>query len=144
MADGAGLVLVGSAAAAGRLGVEPRARIVASASAGGDPVRMLVAGQIAVRRALGRAGLEPGQLDVVEFAEAFAALCLKLQRELGIDDAVLNPNGGTIAMGHAFGATGAILTAGCVDELHRAGGRYGVAAVSGAAGSGAALVLERT
>jgi len=143
VADGAGLVLVGSAAAAERLGLGVRARVVASASAGGHPVRMLVAGQDAVEIALERAGLRPSDLDVVEFAEAFAALCLKIQREFKLDDDVLNPNGGTIAMGHAFGATGAILTAGCVDELHRGGGRYGVAAVSGAAGSGAALVLER-
>jgi acetyl-CoA C-acetyltransferase len=142
MADGAGLVLVGSAQAAERLGLAPRARVLSSASAGGHPVRMLVAGQDAARTALDRAGVRPDQLDVVEFAEAFAALCLKLQREFGLDDEVLNPNGGTIAMGHAFGATGAILTAGCVDELERRGGRYGVAAVSGAAGSGAALVLE--
>ena len=143
MADGAGLVLVGSAAAAVRLGLAPRARVAASASAGGHPVRMLVAGQDAARIALDRAGVTPGELDVVEFAEAFAALCLKLQRDFGLDDEVLNPNGGTIAMGHAFGATGAILTAGCVDELERSGGQYGLVAVSGAAGSGAALVLER-
>jgi len=143
MADGAGLVLLGSARAAERLGLAPRARVLSSASAGGHPVRMLVAGQDAAGTALDRAGVRPDQLDVVEFAEAFAALCLKLQREFGLDDEVLNPNGGTIAMGHAFGATGAILTAGCVDELERRGGRYGVAAVSGAAGSGAALVLER-
>ncbi len=143
MADGAGLVLVGSATGAERAGLAPRARVVSSASAGGHPVRMLVAGQHALVKALDRAGVAPGRLDVVEFAEAFAALCLKLERDLGIDPDVLNPNGGTIAMGHAFGATGAILTAGCVDELERGGGRYGVAAVSGAAGSGAALVLER-
>ena len=143
MADGAGLLLLGSARAAERLGLAPRARVLSSASAGGHPVRMLVAGQHAAGTALDRAGVRPDQLDVVEFAEAFAALCLKLQREFGLDDEVLNPNGGTIAMGHAFGATGAILTAGCVDELERRGGRYGVAAVSGAAGSGAALVLER-
>jgi acetyl-CoA C-acetyltransferase len=143
VADGAGLVLVASAGGAEALGAALRARIVASASAGGHPVRMLLAGQDAARAALDRAGIRPEALDVVEFAEAFAALCLKIEREFGLDDAVLNPNGGTIAMGHAFGATGAILVAGCVDELERRAGRYGLAAVSGAAGSGAALVLER-
>lgn len=143
VADGAAMTLLASADAAERLGLTPRANIVGAAAAGCDPVRMLLAGQIAVEQALDRAGLGADDLDVVEFAEAFSALCLKFQRELGVDGDRFNPNGGTIAMGHAFGATGAILLTGLVDELERRSGRYGVAAVSGAAGSGAAVLVER-
>ncbi|MBZ0234535.1 MAG: acetyl-CoA C-acyltransferase, partial [Deltaproteobacteria bacterium] len=121
----------------------PRARIVASATCAGDPLVMLTAGQDAIVRVLARAGLAPRDIDVFEFAEAFAALCLRLERDLRIDPTRLNPGGGTIAMGHAFGATGTILLAGVVDELERTGGRYGIAAVSGAAGLGVATLVER-
>jgi len=143
VADGAAMTLLASADAAERLSLIPRANIVGAGAAGCDPVRMLLAGQIAVEQVLQRAGLTADDLDVVEFAEAFSALCLKFQRELGVDGDRFNPNGGTIAMGHAFGATGAILLTGLVDELERRSGRYGVAAVSGAAGSGAAVLVER-
>jgi acetyl-CoA C-acetyltransferase len=104
---------------------------------------MLTAGQAAVEVALKRSGLAPDDVDVFEFAEAFAATCVKFQRDLRVDDDRFNVNGGTIAMGHAFGATGAILAAACVDELERRDARYGVVAVSGAAGTGSATVLER-
>ncbi len=143
VADGAAMTLLASADAAARLGLTPRARVVGAAAAACDPVRMLLAGQQAVEQVLARTGLTPDDLDVVEFAEAFSALCLKFQRELGVDGDRFNPNGGTIAMGHAFGATGAILLTGLVDELERRSARYGVAAVSGAAGSGAAVLVER-
>lgn len=142
LADGAGLVVVGTLAAAQRTGLAPLARIVAGASVGADPVRMLGAGQGAVERALTRADLTPDRLDVVEFAEAFSAFCLKIQRELGFDDDRFNVNGGTIAMGHAFGATGAILVGQAVEQLRVGGGRYATAAVSGAAGLGSALIFE--
>jgi hypothetical protein len=96
-------------------GNAPRARIVGSATASTDPVIMLTA----VEKVLARAGLQPGDVDVFEFAEAFAALCLRFRRDLDAGPERMNPNGGTIAMGHAFGATGAILL-GCVaDELER-------------------------
>jgi acetyl-CoA C-acetyltransferase len=104
---------------------------------------MLTAGQRATERVLARAGLSPDDVAVFEFAEAFSALSMMFQRDLGIDDARLNPNGGTLALGHAFGATGAILLINAVDELERVGGRYAVAAVSGAAGLGTATLLER-
>ncbi len=143
VADGAAMTLLASEEAAERLGLAPRARVVRAGAAGCDPVRMLLAGQLAVEQVLERAGLSADDLDVVEFAEAFSALCLRFQQELGVDDERFNPNGGTIAMGHAFGATGAILLTGLVDELERRAGRYGVAAVSGAAGSGAAVLVER-
>lgn len=143
MADGAALLLMGDESAAEAAGIQPRARIVATATAAVDPVIMLTAGQLAVEKVLARAGLAPDDIDVFEFAEAFAALCLRFRRDLGAGPDRMNPNGGTMAMGHAFGATGAIMVGGCVDELHRRGGRYGVAAVSGAAGLGVAVLLER-
>jgi acetyl-CoA C-acetyltransferase len=143
LADASALVLVGSADAAKRIGVAPRARIVGSATASTDPVIMLTAGQTAVEKVIARSGLAPGDVDVFEFAEAFAALCLRFRRDLDAGPERMNPNGGTIAMGHAFGATGAILLGGVVDELERRGGRYGVAAVSGAAGLGVAVLVER-
>jgi acetyl-CoA C-acetyltransferase len=142
-ADAAAVVLVGTRDAAKRIGVAPRARVVGSATASTDPVIMLTAGQTAVEKVIARAGLTPGDIDVFEFAEAFAALCLRFRRDLDAGPDRMNPNGGTIAMGHAFGATGAILLGCVVDELERCGGRYGVAAVSGAAGLGVAVLVER-
>jgi acetyl-CoA C-acetyltransferase len=144
LADGAALVLLGSAKAAEATGLRPRARVVAAATVATDPVIMLTAGQEAVQKVLARAGLRPADVDVYEFAEAFSALCLRFRRDLDAGPDRLNPNGGTIAMGHAFGATGAILLGGCVDELERRDGRYGVAAVSGAAGLGVAVLVERS
>lgn len=143
VADGAGMVLLASEDAAERLGLAPRARIGGAAAAGCDPVRMLLAGQDAVEQVLARTGLAADELELVEFAEAFSALCLRFQRDLGVGDDRFNVNGGTIAMGHAFGATGTILLIGLVDELERRDAHRGVAAVSGAAGSGAAVLVER-
>src|SRR5207244_1494528 len=144
LADGAGVALVGSATAAEDLGLTPRGRIVATAVRSVDPVVMLTAGQLAAQDAIERAGLTPADVDLFEFAEAFAALCVKFQRDLGVGPDRFNVNGGTIAMGHAFGATGAILLTTLLDELERRRGRYGVVAVSGAAGLGVATVVERT
>ena len=104
---------------------------------------MLTAGQEAVVEAAARAGLDLDDIELVEFAEAFAALCLKFQRDLGIGPDRFNVNGGTIALGHAFGATGAILTATLLDEMERRNARHGAVGISGAAGLGAAMVIER-
>jgi acetyl-CoA C-acetyltransferase len=139
LADGAALLVLSTDDAARR----PRARIVASATASTDPVIMLTAGQTAIERVLARAGLRPADVDAFAFAEAFAALCLRLRRDLDVGPDRLNPGGGTIATGHAFGATGAVMVGECVEELERTGGRYGVAAVSGAAGLGVAVLVER-
>lgn len=143
LADAAALVLLGTADAASEAGLRPRARVVAAATASTDPVIMLTAGQQAVEKVIAKAGLQPRDIDVFEFAEAFSALCLTFRRDLDAGPDRMNPNGGTIAMGHAFGATGAILVGQCVDELERRSGRYGVAAVSGAAGLGVAVLVER-
>jgi acetyl-CoA C-acetyltransferase len=143
MADGAALLLLGDAAAADRLGLAPLARVVGSVSTAVDPVLMLTAGQEAVEQVLARAGLRPADIDLYEFAEAFSAVCLRFREALDVGPDRMNPCGGTMAMGHAFGATGAVLVGQCAQELQRRGGRYGVAAVSGAAGLGTAMLLER-
>lgn len=143
LADGAALILVGDQAAGRRLKVAPRARIVASAVRAVDPVLMLTAGQDATVAVLERAGVSVEDIDRFEFAEAFSSLCLRFQRDLHVEDERFNVNGGTIAIGHAFGATGPFLVANLIDELERSGGRYGVAAVSGAAGIGVATLIER-
>lgn len=135
MADGAALMVLSVH--------EGRARIVASATATCDPVVMLTAGQTAMEKAIAQAGLTPEDIDVFEFAEAFSALCLRFRRDLGAGPDRMNPNGGTMAMGHAFGATGTIMVGQCLDELERRGGRFGVAGVSGAAGMGVGVVIER-
>ncbi|MDN5768747.1 MAG: acetyl-CoA C-acyltransferase [Humibacillus sp.] len=143
MADASALLLLGTAEAAQRAGLAPRARIVGSAATSVNPVVMLTAGQTAVEQVIARAGLTPADIDVFEFAEAFSALCLRFRRDLDAGPDRMNPNGGTMAMGHAFGATGAILVGSCIEELERRDGRYGIAAVSGAAGLGVAVLVER-
>lgn len=143
LADGAGLILIGDAAAGQRLGVRPRARVIATATRAVNPVQMLTAGQDATVAVVSKAGLSLDDIDRFEFAEAFSALCLRFQRDLKVGDDRFNVNGGTIAVGHAFGATGPFLVANLIDELERCGGRYGVASISGAAGIGVATLIER-
>jgi acetyl-CoA C-acetyltransferase len=143
MADGASLLLLGDAAFGERVGMRPRARIIASSVRSVDPVLMLTAGQGATEAVIDRGGLRANDIDVFEFAEAFAALCLRFRRDLGAAEDRLNPSGGTIAMGHAFGATGATMVGGALRELERLDARYAVGAVSGAAGLGVAVLLER-
>ncbi len=143
LADAAAMLVLSDRETAARCGLRARARIVRAASVAVDPVVMLTAGQLAAERVLALEGLAPSDVSVFEFAEAFSALSLKFQRDFGLDDERLNPNGGTLALGHAFGATGAILLINAVDELERIGGRFAVAAVSGAAGLGVATLIER-
>ncbi len=143
LADAAALLVIADRATAARHHLPVRARIVASATCAVDPVIMLTAGQLAAERALERAGIAAREVAVFEVAEAFAATCLRFMRALDVDHDRLNPHGGTMALGHAFGATGAILALNVVEHLERLGARYGVAAVSGAAGLGSAMVIER-
>ncbi len=143
LADAAALVLVGDGEAARRIGLAPRARIVATASVAADPVVMLTAGQLAVERVLAKANVRAADIVVFEFAEAFAASCVRFMRALDVGHDRFNPNGGTIARGHAYGATGAALVVDALEELERRKGRYAVVGVSGAAGMGAAMLLER-
>jgi acetyl-CoA C-acetyltransferase len=97
----------------------------------------------AVQRALAKAGLKVGDLDVIESNEAFAAQALGVSKELGLDTKKVNPNGGAVALGHPIGATGAILTVKAMYELHRTGGRYGLITMCIGGGQGIAAIIER-
>ncbi len=143
--DGAAALLVASEAAARRHGLEPRARVIAMATAGVEPRIMGVGPVPAVRKVLDRAGLKMSQIDVIELNEAFAAQALAVTRQLGLpDDAPhVNPNGGAIALGHPLGMSGARLALTAVNELHRRKGRYAVCTMCIGVGQGIAMVLER-
>ena len=143
--DGACAVIVASEAAARRHGLEPRARIVASAVAGVAPRIMGIGPAPATRKLLAHAKLAVGDLDLVELNEAFAAQALAVLRELGLpDDAPhVNPNGGAIALGHPLGASGARLATTAMRELARRKGRYAVCTMCIGVGQGIAMLLER-
>ena len=141
--DGAAAVLLVEAERGRALGLHPMARIIATAVAGVDPRIMGIGPVPAVRKVLGRAGLEVGDLDVVELNEAFASQSVACMDELGLDPAVVNPNGGAIALGHPLGASGARLVTMLVHELARTGGRYGLASMCIGVGQGIATVVER-
>jgi len=140
--DGAACLLIASERGVGELGVEPLARFVASAAAGVDPAYMGIGPVKAVPRALATAGLTIDQIDLVEINEAFASQVLASARELGIDEEILNVNGGAIALGHPLGCSGARLTGTLVRELQRRGGRYGVVTLCVGVGQGLATVFE--
>ena len=141
--DGASAILIVEAERGRALGLRPMARILATAVAGVDPRIMGIGPVPAVRKALGRAGLAVGDLDVVELNEAFASQSVACMDDLGLDPAVVNPNGGAIALGHPLGASGARLVTMLVHELARTGGRYGLAAMCIGVGQGIATVVER-
>jgi acetyl-CoA acyltransferase len=126
-------------------GLEPRARVVAMATAGVEPRIMGVGPAPATQKVLAQAGLTLEQMDVIELNEAFAAQSLAVLRMLGLpdDDPRVNPNGGAIALGHPLGASGARLAITAVNELHRRGGRYGLCTMCIGVGQGIAVVLER-
>jgi 3-oxoadipyl-CoA thiolase len=141
--DGAAALVVASAAKAAELGVEPLGRFVASAVAGVDPRIMGIGPIPAVRKLLARAGVEPGELDLVELNEAFASQSLQVIRELGLDPELVNVNGGAIAIGHPLGMSGARLVVTLLHELRRRGGRYGLATLCVGVGQGQAALFAR-
>ncbi|MFO1316275.1 MAG: 3-oxoadipyl-CoA thiolase [Burkholderiales bacterium] len=143
--DGAAAVLIASEAAVQRHGLVPRARFVASAVAGIAPRIMGFGPAPATRKALAKAGLAIGAMDVIELNEAFAAQALAVTRDLGLPDdaAHVNPNGGAIALGHPLGASGARLVTTAVYQLQRTGGRYALATMCIGVGQGIAAVFER-
>jgi acetyl-CoA C-acetyltransferase len=143
--DGAAAMIVASEQAAARHGLVPRARIVASATAGVEPRVMGIGPAPATRKLLQRTGLGTDELDVIELNEAFAAQALAVLRELGIadDDPRVNPNGGAIALGHPLGMSGARLAMTLTEQLNRCGGRFGVATMCIGVGQGIAMLLER-
>ena len=143
--DGACAILVASEAAARRHGLTPRARVVATATAGVAPRIMGFGPAPAVKRVLAKAGLGIGDIAVIELNEAFAAQGLAVTRDLGLpDDAEhVNPNGGAIALGHPLGMSGARLVQTAVAELHHRKARYAVVTMCIGVGQGIAMVLER-
>ena len=141
--DGAGLLLVGSEKAGESQGLTPRARIVAAAATGADPVIMLTGPTPATRKVLDRAGLTVDDIDLFELNEAFAAVVLKFQKDLNIPDEKLNVNGGAIAMGHPLGATGSMITGTMVDELERRNDRRALITLCIGGGMGVATIIER-
>lgn len=136
--DGAALALVGGSG----LG-QPRARILAFAESGGDPAAGLTAGFAAMDKALARASLSLADMDRIEFMESFAVTIAKFLRDRDVDPARVNVSGGHIAKGHPMGASGAILASTLLDCLDEMDGTLGLVVVSGASGTGAAMVVER-
>jgi acetyl-CoA acetyltransferase family protein len=141
--DGAAATLVVEAGRARELGLKPMARVLATGVAGVDPAVMGVGPVPASRKALERAGLTVQDLDLVELNEAFASQALVCVDELGLDPEKLNVNGGSIAIGHPLGSTGARLMTVLLHELRRRGGRYGLVTMCIGVGQGIATVVER-
>ena len=141
--DGAALMLIGSQAKGRELGLQPRARIVATAVTSTDPTIMLTGPAPATRKALAKAGLRVEDIDLFEVNEAFASVVLKFVKDMGIDAARVNVNGGSIAMGHPLGATGCAILGTLLDELHVRQQRYGLATLCVGGGMGIATIIER-
>jgi len=141
--DAAAAVVLMEAGVAAKKGLKPMARLVSYGHAGVDPKIMGLGPVSAVKSALHKAGLKISDIDVIESNEAFAAQALGVSKELGLDPAKVNPNGGAVALGHPIGATGAILTIKCMNELHRTNKRYGLITMCIGGGQGIAAVIER-
>jgi len=140
--DGAAAVVVTSAEKAQERGLKPIGRIVSWGTAGVDPDYMGIGPAPATRIALEKAGMTLDQIDLIEVNEAFAAQCLAVVKELGIDQERLNVNGGAIAIGHPLAATGARLTLTVLDELRRRGQKYGLSTMCIGGGQGIAAIVE--
>ena len=141
--DAAAAVVLADRAAAQKLGLKPLARLVAYAHAGVDPQLMGLGPIPAVRRVFEKSGLKPTDMDVVESNEAFAVQAMAVTRDLGLDPAKVNPNGGAVALGHPIGATGAILTVKAIYELQRTQKRYALVTMCIGGGQGIAAIFER-
>jgi acetyl-CoA acyltransferase len=143
--DGAAAVLIASEEAAKRHGLEPKARVVATAAAGVPPRIMGMGPVPATRKVLRLTGMSLDQFDVIELNEAFAAQSLAVTRELGLadDDARVNPNGGAIALGHPLGMTGARLITTALYQLQRSDLTYALCTLCVGVGQGVAMIIER-
>jgi acetyl-CoA C-acetyltransferase len=126
------------------LGIEPLARFVGSAVAGVDPTIMGIGPVPAARKLLARVAVDVGEIDLVELNEAFASQSVEVIRELGLDPARVNVNGGAIAIGHPLGMSGARLVVTLLHELRRRAGRYGLATLCVGVGQGQAALFERS
>ena len=143
LTDGASAVLVCSAGFANRHGLKPLARVASVAVAGCEPEIMGMGPVVASRKALARAGIAADALSVVELNEAFASQALACMRDLGLDEKIVNIDGGAIALGHPLGATGARIVGKAASLLSREGGRFALATQCIGGGQGIATVLER-
>jgi len=143
MADGAGLAVLGSAAAGASRGCAPRAQVLAHAESGGDPVLGLTAGRHAMQRALDRAGMTLDDIDVIEYMEAFAVVPALFMRDTAVDAQKVNIFGGHVAKGHPLGASGAILLSTLLDAMDARQAGTGLLVTSAASGIGSAMVLGR-
>jgi acetyl-CoA C-acetyltransferase len=141
--DGAALMLIGSESRGRALGLQPRARIVATAVTSTDPTIMLTGPAPATRKALAKAGLRVEDIDLFEVNEAFASVVLKFIKDMAIDPDKVNVNGGSIAMGHPLGATGCAILGTLLDELETRRLRYGLATLCVGGGMGIATIIER-
>lgn len=143
--DGAAALIVGSREAGERYGVKPRARIVVGAVAGVEPRVMGFGPVFAIQKALGRAGLQLSDMDIIEINEAFASQVLGCLKLLDVDfsDSRVNPNGGAIAVGHPLGASGARIALTAMRQLERSGGRFAAISLCIGIGQGLAAILER-
>ena len=141
--DGAAALVLMSESRAEALGIEALGAFVASAAVGVDPRVMGIGPVPAVRKVLARAGLDVADLDLVELNEAFASQSLAVVRELGLDEELVNVNGGAIALGHPLGMSGARLVVSLLHEMRRRGGRYGLATLCVGVGQGQAAVFAR-
>ncbi len=141
--DGAAAVLIGSEEKGKQLGLTPRARIVSVALSGADPTIMLTGPMPAARKALAKAKMPIEQIDLFEINEAFAVVPMKFMKEMHVAEEIVNVNGGSIAMGHPLGATGAMILGTLIDELERRKLRFGLATLCVGGGMGIATIVER-
>jgi acetyl-CoA C-acetyltransferase len=141
--DGAAAILIGSEQVAKDLGLTPRARIVAVAVTSTEPTIMLTGPAPATYKALEKAGMTMDQIDLFEVNEAFASIVMRFQAETNVPWEKINVNGGSIAMGHPLGATGAMITSTVIDELERRQLKYGLCTLCIGGGMGIATIVER-
>jgi 3-oxoadipyl-CoA thiolase len=141
--DGASAIVVASAEAVAKYGLIPRARVIVGASAGVAPEVMGIGPVPATHKALARAGLTVADLDSIELNEAFATQSLAVIRELGVDPARVNADGGAIALGHPLGSSGSRLVVTLLGRMEREDARYGLATMCVGVGQGSALIIER-
>jgi acetyl-CoA C-acetyltransferase len=141
--DGSAGVLIGTKEMGAALGLKPRARIKAMASIGSEPSIMLTGPEFVTAKALKKAGMNVGDIDIYELNEAFAAVVLRMMQALDIPHDKMNVNGGAIAMGHPLGATGAMILGTVLDELERTGKSTALATLCVGAGMGTATIIER-
>jgi acetyl-CoA C-acetyltransferase len=141
--DGAAAVLIGSEAAGKQFNMKPRARIVATAVVGSEPTIMLTGPGPAARKVLKVAGMDVSDIDLFEVNEAFASVVMRFIDEMGISEGIVNVNGGSIAMGHPLGATGAMILGTLLDELEARDLKTGLVTLCVGGGMGIATIIER-